>query len=62
MSNSKVLANLVDIFYQIHSKVLKHIANKKARTIFTELYVSSSSLRLIIRSMLGNIITADSKF
>lgn len=62
MSNSKVLANLVDIFYQIHSKVLKHIANKKARTIFTELYVSSSSLRLIIRSMQGNIITADSKF
>lgn len=39
MTNSKMLANLVSIFYQIHSKMLKHISNKKARTLFTEFYV-----------------------
>lgn len=62
MNNSKTLANLVDIFYQIHTKVLKHIANKKARTIFTELYVPADSLRPIIRNMPENIITVNSKF
>jgi hypothetical protein len=35
MSKSSTLANLVDIFYQIHSRILKHVSNKKARTIFT---------------------------
>lgn len=36
--NQKILANLVDIFYQIHLKIIKTATNKKLRTIYTELY------------------------
>lgn len=33
--NQKILAHLVDIFYQIHLKIIKTATNKKLRTIYT---------------------------
>lgn len=41
--NQKILCNLVDIFYQIHLKIIKTATNKKLRTIYTELYVCGLS-------------------
>jgi hypothetical protein len=62
MTNSKMLANLVSIFYQIHSKMLKYISNKKARTLFTEFYVLNLSLRAITSTKQGNTTFAGLKY
>lgn len=40
ISNSKLLSGVVSMFHQIHSRILKYVTNKKAKTIYTEIYVS----------------------
>lgn len=60
-SNHKILANLVDIFYRIHLKIIKTATNKKIRTIYTELYVSFETFREDTKNMLDNSTFEDTK-
>ena len=53
-SNHKILANLVDIFYRIHLKIIKTVTNKKIRTIYTELYVLIQTFRLDTKNTLDS--------